>query len=660
MRVERPVVEVPAVHPPQVRPALSFPKRATVAELRRLRDKHFRDGHHELALQIATDVARRDPGRESFLRQGVLFQQVGRYREALEVLRDALRFETGPAYLVADIHLHVAYTWFLMDRRKRVGEAVRRANSLRLKPRTAYNYHIMCGNFLLSKRDFRGAQREYIDAEKCATSAIARGRAAINQGVALIRRWDFGAAQIALDRALRILKKANHAAELAIARCARAAIHLELGQPRRAMGMFAHAGRTFRRLGKMDREAEVLGLAGYAAVVAGAWPKAKAFIDRAITMASATGQHLVLSCAYANRALVHAQYEDLDEAQANLMQCQRILRGKRDWLGTLHMCRAQARIAGRVGKWDEVFRVSRRAERLAGKVGDALRVVEFRKMRAQAEEHLGRKKASSYARNSAGRLEVLLKKPKESEFEKLLVKLADSEVPVLILGGEGTRKAEFAKEIHRKSSRAERPCVVVPCEHLSFPASDLYGHAEGAWSGASRPAQGYVAGAQGGTIVLDCIDQMPREDQHVLMPLFDHKTRAVGGTEERILNVRVMATCTTLDTVIPELRARLEGALLRVPSLQDEKTLIPRQVEQLLAGRRVITPDAVAELARHPWEGNVAELQATMDRMVMLSGRRIGRKLVRQVLADAVRRARQTRLLKSTAAPKVLSVVGTK
>lgn len=654
MTVEHPQVEVqaPALSSPADRTALPFPKRTKVSELRRLRDQHFKDGNHELALQVATEVAARDPGRESFLRRGMLFHQVGRYREALGVLRDALRFETGPRYLIADIHLHIAYTWFLLDRRKRVGEAVRRADALRLKPRTAFNFHVMCGNYLLAKRDFRAAHLEFIAAEKCAPNAMGRGRAAINQGITLMRRWDFTAAQVALDRALEVLKKARHAAELAIARSARAAIHLEQGHARRAMEMFVHAARTFRRLGKVDREAEVLSLAAYGAVTAEAWAKARAFVDRSISLASVTGQHLVLSCAYANRAMICAQYEEFEQAAQSLAQSQRMLRGRRDWIGTMHMCRAQSRIAAQVGRWGEVFRVARRAERLAAKIGDAIRVVEFRKLRAQAEEHLGRKKASSIARNSAGRLEVLLKAQKPTEASLLPEKLAASEMPILIVGESGTDKTEVARQIHRSSPRANGPCILVPCEHLSFPSSDLYGHAEGAWSGAARSSQGYVSSAQGGTLILDCLDHMPPEDQHVLAPLFDRKTRAVGGIEERIIDVRVVATCATLDTLIPELRTRLEGAVIRIPSLIERETEIPHKVQSFLAGRRVITPDALAELARHRWEGNLDELRAAVDRLVALSESRIGRKLVRQILRKSNRSPIRSGLHAASLAPR--------
>jgi transcriptional regulator with AAA-type ATPase domain len=493
------------------------------------------------------------------------------------------------------------------------------------------------GNFLLSKRDFRGALKEYLQAEKVAPSALGRGRAAINQGISLTRLWDFAAAGGPLDRAIRILKKARCAAELAIARSARAAIHNDQGHYGRALSMFLHAARAFQRLGKVDREAEVLGLAGYSAGLIAKWSKSGELLDRTISLASITGQHLVLSCAYANRALVCAQNEDLEKASTFLGQCRRILRGQRDWVGTLHMCRAQAKIAAQVGKWKEVFQVARRAERLATKVGDALRVVEFRKMRAQAEEHLGHKKASSIARSSAGHLEALLQAPKDFGPETLVAKLAASEMPVLIVGESGTEKAVFARDLHQRSPRAKGPCVVVPCEHLSFPASDLYGHAEGAWSGAARSSKGYVSSAQGGTLILDSLDQMPSEDQHILIPLFDRKTRSVGGIDERVLDVRVVATCATIDTIIPEVRTRLEGAILRTRSLRDQKAEIPRRVHALLADRRVITPDAVVELSRHRWEGNMDEIKSVVEQLIVLSDRRIGRKLVRQVLAGRTR-----------------------
>src|SRR5262245_3472901 len=281
MKAPESVLQVLPMSAPADRPALPFPKRASTAELRRRRDRHFREGQHDLALQVATEVAARDPGRESYLKQGMMLQQVGRYREALGVLRDALRFETGPNYLLPDIHLHLAYTWFLLGKRKRMGESLQRAYSMRLKPRTAFNFHITYGNFLLAKGELRESLLQYRQAEAAGRNALSRGRASMNQALVLIRQWDFAAAAGPAERAIRILKRAGHSADLAIARSIRANIYNEKGQHLRALGMFVHAARTYRRLGKVDREAEAVGIAGAVSNQLGMWSTSLALLDRA-------------------------------------------------------------------------------------------------------------------------------------------------------------------------------------------------------------------------------------------------------------------------------------------------------------------------------------------------------------------------------------------
>lgn len=160
------VTAVPSVvsRPPGAQaPELPFPARATLPTLRKLREKHFRGGSHDLALQVAMEVARRDPGRESFFRLGFLYREVGRYREALRSLRDALRFESGPKYLVAETHLQIGFTWFLMRNTKRMSAAIRRAYDLHPRPRTACNFHMTYGAYLLAKRDHRDRRRGRTD-----------------------------------------------------------------------------------------------------------------------------------------------------------------------------------------------------------------------------------------------------------------------------------------------------------------------------------------------------------------------------------------------------------------------------------------------------------------------------------------------------------------
>lgn len=630
------VTAVPRVAPrsPVSAPEIAFPARAPLPTLRKLREKHFHEGRHDLALQVALEVARRDPGRESFFKVGFLYREVGRYREALKALRDALRFDGGPKYLVPEIHLHLAFTWFLLKKSKRMGEALRRAYALRPKPRTAHNFHTTYAAALLEKRRHREAAAEYGRAEASAPNALARGSALLNQGIALQREGLLAQAREALDRSLLVLKRAGSRAHLAIARTVRGSVSFDEGQFRRAMGMFTRASLGFRRMGKHDREAEALVNAGYAAGELGLWTKSVVYLDHAIKLASTMGQYNVLAPAYACRAVASAQNEEFDEAARNLAQSGRLLKGRRDWVGTLHLCRAQAKVSALLGHWTGVFRAARHGERLATKVGDLPRVAEFKRLRASAEEHLGRGKAALLARKSAGKVESLLEgpSPEAKRFRRMTPKLAESELPLFLAGNDGPALVEQAREIHRRSRRADGPFVVVACEHLNFPASDLEGHAEGAWSGAVRSSAGQVAGADGGTLVLDRVDQLSPEGQQVLLRIVEGKIRPVGTSVERDVDLRIIATGKGTSGLLPSLRNRLEGAFLRQPRLEDRRQEILKAVRDRLAGRRRITADALAELSHHPWEGDLPEVQSTVERLVTLSDRSIGRNLVRSVL----------------------------
>lgn len=620
--------------------ALEFPSRS-VASVRRLRDSLFRQGHHELALRAAREVAHRDPGRESFFHLGFLLREVGRPKEALRAFRDALRFREGAAYLVPEIHLHIAYSWFLLGKRKRMGEALRRAYAQRPKPRTAFSFHMALGADCFARKKWREAVDEYARAEVCASQALKRGRAACNRGAALLRMAALDEARGHLDRAVAILRRARHKAELAIARSVRAALYFEQGQFRRAMGMWIHAARGFRMMGKPDREAENLFNASYAAVELGLWAKAKILLDRAVSLASSIGKRSVLGCAYAARAVACAYLEEFKEAEENLSRAVSFLRGRRDWIASLHVLRARARIARLFGNWEEVRRHARSAERLAAKEGDVPRVVEFRKLRAQAEKNLGRKRAAHFAGKGAERLEgVLDSAPGTREVARLAAKVARSELPVLIVGESGTGGEEMARAIHQASPRAKGPCVLVPCEQLVFPASDLEGHVAGAWSGARQGSEGMVRRASGGTLVLDQVDLLAPEDQRALLRVVERRVRPVGGAAEHAVDVRVVATCREIGKLIPDLRKRLAGAVLRLPPLRERKGDVPHLVRQWLDGRRAITADALAELAQRPWEGNLPELRSAVERLVALTGETIGRRHVLQALAPVRRPVR--------------------
>ena len=626
-----------AVRPLPVRPrpsvTLPFPEGGVQPpKLRALRDRLYREGKHDLALAAAQEVVRRDPGRESFFFLGFLYREVGRYREALKTLRDALRFRTGPAYLVPEIHLHIAYTWFLMGRRKEMSEHLRKAYSMRWKPRSAAKFHHMLGNDHFAHRRYRQALEEYARAEEaCKNDPLGQGRVATNEALVHIRLGDFPAARAHLDRAIAIHKRHRHKAELAWARWRRGELHFDEGQYPRAYGMFVRAARAFRELGKRDQEAATLLSAGYAAVCREAWPQAKAALDRAIQVGAGTGRWDVLCRAYACRAIALACSGDPTSAGEDLERAQRLLRGKRNWICSLHVYRAQARIAARAEDWKAAWRWARRAERLARKVNDLPRVVEFRTLRAEAEARLGRRRAAVHARKAAERLEDVRSRATASEVQERAAKLARSSLPLLLAGESGTGKTHLAREIHALSSRSRGPLVVAPCEQMAFPASDLCGHVPGAWSGAREASGGYVAQAEGGTLVLDRVDELSPENQRILPRLLDGWVRPVGGPEERKVDVRIVATCRSADRLIPELRRRFEGATIVLPPLRDRRREIPALIERMLAGRR-ITPEAVAELAALPWDGNLTELRSILERLAAHSQGSIGVRLVRRLV----------------------------
>jgi transcriptional regulator of acetoin/glycerol metabolism len=127
----------------------------------------------------------------------------------------------------------------------------------------------------------------------------------------------------------------------------------------------------------------------------------------------------------------------------------------------------------------------------------------------------------------------------------------------------------------------------------------------------------------------------------------------VGGTEERRLDARIVATCRDPRRLVPELRARLAGAVLTLPPLRDRAEDLPAVVRRMLPDGAAITADALGLLARHRWEGNLTELRAKLELLVSVSGGApIGVKAVQAALrpAKADRRERQRRRLAEMAA----------
>jgi len=215
-------------------------------------------------------------------------------------------------------------------------------------------------------------------------------------------------------------------------------------------------------------------------------------------------------------------------------------------------------------------------------------------------------------------------------------KVAPTDSTVLILGETGTGKELIARAIHKGSQRASGPFVSVNCAALppSLIASELFGHERGAFTGAVQRRQGRFELAEGGTIFLDEIGELPAETQIALLRVIQEREfDRVGGTQSIPANVRVMAaTNRDLQGAIADgifradLFYRLNVFPIEVPPLRERAEDIPSLVRHFAEhyakklGKRIlnIEPDALEFLTSYPWPGNVRELQNVIERSVIL------------------------------------------
>jgi len=216
----------------------------------------------------------------------------------------------------------------------------------------------------------------------------------------------------------------------------------------------------------------------------------------------------------------------------------------------------------------------------------------------------------------------------------LLDKLKDAEIPVLIEGESGTGKELVANEIVMHSPRAEKPFVVVDCGAISpsLVESELFGHVRGAFTGADRDRVGAFEAADGGTVFLDELGELPLDLQPKLLRALEAKEiRRVGESRSRKVNVRVIAaTNRELEREVnkgrfrEDLFFRLAVLRVNVPPLRertDDLILLIRVFLQQIGKpeeERLFTQDVLAEMARHDWPGNVRELRNYVERSVVL------------------------------------------
>lgn len=210
------------------------------------------------------------------------------------------------------------------------------------------------------------------------------------------------------------------------------------------------------------------------------------------------------------------------------------------------------------------------------------------------------------------------------------------EISVLILGESGTGKELIAQSIHRISSRRDQPFVVVNCGTLpaNLIESDLFGHEKGAFTGATSRREGKFELADGGTIFLDEIGELPLELQvKFLRVLQEREIEPIGGMPKKI-NVRVIAaTNKDLEEEVTtgrfriDLYYRLNVFPFRLPPLRERKEDIPLLADYFIKkhcsaeGRQapVLSSRAVEMLMQYDWPGNIRELENTIQRNIVLA-----------------------------------------
>jgi DNA-binding NtrC family response regulator len=231
----------------------------------------------------------------------------------------------------------------------------------------------------------------------------------------------------------------------------------------------------------------------------------------------------------------------------------------------------------------------------------------------------------------------LARSPAMQDVHRLVERIAASDISVLVLGETGVGKERIAEALHRHSPRAARPLVRLNCAALSesLLESELFGHERGAFTGAQERKQGLLESAQGGTVFLDEVGDMPLPTQvKLLRVLEERKVRLVGGLKPIAIDVRfVAATNRDLEREIvrggfrQDLYFRLNGASVLIPPLRERPEEIPGLVARFIAEacarmRRAAVPactaEALALLRSYPWPGNVRELRSVIERAVVL------------------------------------------
>jgi two-component system, NtrC family, response regulator AtoC len=254
------------------------------------------------------------------------------------------------------------------------------------------------------------------------------------------------------------------------------------------------------------------------------------------------------------------------------------------------------------------------------------------KVRLVCENHFLRERVSNEMEMNG----IVGSSAKIQEVLRVVSRLQDTRTPVLITGESGTGKELVARAIHYRGALAKRPFVAVDCGSLvpTLIESELFGYEKGAFTGATKSKIGLFQAANGGTIFLDEIGELPLEMQAKLLRVLQEKqVRPVGSNEHVKVDVRVIAA-TNRDleaaylngTFRKDLYFRLNVVAIHLPALRERKSDIPSLVQyftEKMSPNQPLTVTATAMKAflEYAWPGNVRELQNCIERAVALGNR---------------------------------------
>jgi len=258
--------------------------------------------------------------------------------------------------------------------------------------------------------------------------------------------------------------------------------------------------------------------------------------------------------------------------------------------------------------------------------------------------------------------------PSMQELFRIIARVSQKDHPVLIVGESGTGKELVARAIHESGPSREREFLPVDCGSLvpTLIESELFGYVRGAFTGAMRTSKGLLEAAEGGTVFLDEIADLPVDLQaKLLRALQEREVRPIGSTERLKFDARIIAaTNRDLDAAVQhgtfrkDLYFRLNVVTLNLPPLRDRKEDIPLLVNHFLEkfsrggqSRPVLSEKAMDCLMAYDWPGNVRELENCIQRALALSS---GATIGPGDLPTGIRRAKRSRGLTPASSEPVI------